>query len=107
MVYCAGLSCAIAVSTSVVLCCALFGVFSCSPQELLDSSGLGHVTHLTRTEWSVLRGALGKPRRLSLNFLKQERQKLEAYRWGAGGGRGGRRGTDADQMRLSCLWDSI
>jgi hypothetical protein len=28
----------------------------------------------------VLRGALGKPRRLSLAFLKQERQKLEAYR---------------------------
>lgn len=38
------------------------------------------MTHLTRTEWSVLRGALGKPRRLSLAFLKQERQKLEAYR---------------------------
>lgn len=51
------------------------------PQELLDGSGLGHVTHLTRTEWSVLRGALGCPRRLSLNFLRQERQKLEAYRY--------------------------
>lgn len=49
-------------------------------QDLLDQSGLGHVTHLTRTEWSVLRGALGRPRRLSLNFLKQERQKLEAHR---------------------------
>jgi len=49
-------------------------------QDLLDASGLGHVTHLTRTEWSVVRGALGRPRRLSLNFLKQERQKLEAFR---------------------------
>ena len=61
-------------------CCAVLRIPWCSPQELLDSSGLGHVTHLTRTEWSVLRGALGKPRRLSLAFLKQERQKLEAYR---------------------------
>jgi hypothetical protein len=50
-------------------------------QELLDASGLGHVTHLTRTEWSVLRGAMGRPRRLSLAFLKQERHKLEAYRY--------------------------
>lgn len=42
--------------------------------------GLHHVTHLTRGEWSVLRSAVGKPRRLSVNFLKQERHKLEAYR---------------------------
>lgn len=38
------------------------------------------MTHLTRPEWSVLRGTLGRPRRMSLAFLKQERQKLEAYR---------------------------
>eukprot|EP00775_Hariotina_reticulata_P008012 gene8012-8210_t len=49
-------------------------------QELLDSSGLGQVTHLTRGEWSVVRSAFGKPRRLSLAFLKQERARLELYR---------------------------
>lgn len=50
-------------------------------QELLDASGLGHLSHLTRPEWSVLRGAFGRPRRLSLAFLKQERVKLEMYRY--------------------------
>ncbi|WIA17880.1 hypothetical protein OEZ85_009380 [Tetradesmus obliquus] len=49
-------------------------------QDLLDGLGLGHVTHLTRGEWSVLRCAAGTPRRLSLAFLKQERHKLEAHR---------------------------
>jgi hypothetical protein len=49
-------------------------------QDMLDGLGLGHVTHLSRCEWSVLRGAAGMPRRLSLNYLKQERHKLEAYR---------------------------
>jgi hypothetical protein len=53
--------------------------FTCL-QDMLDGVGLGHVTHLTRCEWSVLRGAAGRPRRLSLTFLKQERHKLEAYR---------------------------
>jgi hypothetical protein len=31
-----------------------------------------------------MRGAAGRPRRLSLAFLKQERHKLEAYRWAGG-----------------------
>jgi hypothetical protein len=53
-------------------------------QDMLDGWGLGHVTHLSRCEWSVLRGAAGRPRRLSLNFLKQERHKLEAYRCAGG-----------------------
>jgi hypothetical protein len=35
---------------------------------------------LARPEWSVLRGALGRPRRLSLGFLRQERARLELYR---------------------------
>ncbi|KAG2495072.1 hypothetical protein HYH03_006683 [Edaphochlamys debaryana] len=37
-------------------------------------------TKLTRLEWSVLRGALGRPRRLSLAFLREERLRLEGYR---------------------------
>lgn len=35
---------------------------------------------LSRREWSALRGSLGRPRRLSLAFLRQERAKLESYR---------------------------
>lgn len=35
---------------------------------------------LSRPEWGVLRGALGRPRRLSLAFLRQERARLELYR---------------------------
>lgn len=38
------------------------------------------VTRLTRAEWSMIRASLGKPRRLSLPFLREERQKLENYR---------------------------
>jgi hypothetical protein len=38
------------------------------------------MTHLTRTEWAVVRGTFGPPRRLSLAFLQQERTKLEAHR---------------------------
>ncbi|GIL75304.1 hypothetical protein Vretifemale_5122 [Volvox reticuliferus] len=37
-------------------------------------------TKLTRLEWSVLRAALGRPRRLSLAFLREERLRLEGYR---------------------------
>ncbi|GLC49109.1 hypothetical protein PLESTB_000183400 [Pleodorina starrii] len=37
-------------------------------------------TKLTRLEWSVLRSALGRPRRLSLAFLREERLRLEGYR---------------------------
>lgn len=43
--------------------------------------GLGHVTHLTRPEWGLVRSVFGAPRRLSLAFLKEERSKLEVYRW--------------------------
>jgi hypothetical protein len=35
---------------------------------------------LTRAEWSALRGGLGRPRRLSLTFLRRERAALELYR---------------------------
>ncbi|EFJ16240.1 hypothetical protein SELMODRAFT_421903 [Selaginella moellendorffii] len=48
--------------------------------EYLNHAGLGHVSKLTRTEWTVIRSSLGKPRRLSQKFLQVEREKLEAYR---------------------------
>ncbi|MCO5608511.1 hypothetical protein L7F22_062722 [Adiantum nelumboides] len=48
--------------------------------EYLNHAGLGHVPRLTRAEWGVIRGSLGKPRRLSKRFLKEERDKLESYR---------------------------
>ncbi|KAH7330857.1 hypothetical protein KP509_20G005600 [Ceratopteris richardii] len=46
----------------------------------LNHAGLGHVPRLTRAEWSVIRGSLGKARRLSKRFLQQERKDLESYR---------------------------
>lgn len=46
---------------------------------LLNEIGIGHITELTRTEWSHIRGQLGKPRRLSAVYLHQERQKLQQY----------------------------
>ncbi|CAA6661334.1 unnamed protein product [Spirodela intermedia] len=48
--------------------------------EYLDHVGLGHVPRLTRVEWGVIRSSLGKPRRLSGQFLNEERDKLEQYR---------------------------
>ncbi len=48
--------------------------------ELLSAVGLGHVSKMTRGEWALLRKAWGRPRRLSLAFLKEERAKLEGYR---------------------------
>lgn len=43
-------------------------------------AGLGQGVRLTRREWGAVRAALGKTRRLSLGFLRQERAKLESYR---------------------------
>lgn len=48
--------------------------------KYLNHAGLGHVPRLTRIEWGVIRGSLGKPRRLSKRFLQEEREKLETYR---------------------------
>ncbi|XWS14047.1 hypothetical protein CRYUN_Cryun36dG0090200 [Craigia yunnanensis] len=48
--------------------------------EYLDHVGLGHVPRLTRVEWGVIRSSLGKPRRFSEQFLKEEREKLNQYR---------------------------
>ncbi|VFQ65337.1 unnamed protein product [Cuscuta campestris] len=48
--------------------------------EYLDHVGLGHVPRLTRVEWDVIRSSLGKPRRFSEQFLKEEKEKLYQYR---------------------------
>ncbi|KAL8100354.1 protein ALWAYS EARLY 3-like [Apium graveolens] len=48
--------------------------------EYLFHVGLGHVPRLTRVEWGVLRSSLGKPRRFSVQFLKEEKEKLNHYR---------------------------
>ncbi|KAL1543106.1 protein ALWAYS EARLY 3-like isoform X2 [Salvia divinorum] len=48
--------------------------------EYLYHVGLGHVPRLTRVEWGVIRSSLGKPRRFSEQFLKEEKEKLNQYR---------------------------
>ncbi|CAN1129702.1 Protein ALWAYS EARLY 3 [Linum perenne] len=48
--------------------------------EYLDHVGLGHIPRLTRVEWGVIRSSLGKPRRFSGQFLKEEKEKLYQYR---------------------------
>lgn len=47
--------------------------------DCLDKLGLGTVSQLTRTEWSEVRSMMGRPRRLSPAFLRQEREKLGRY----------------------------
>ena len=47
---------------------------------LLNDLGIGHVDKLSRTEWAYIRGKLGKPRRLSVRYLEEEREKLQQYR---------------------------
>ncbi|KAL8244693.1 hypothetical protein R6Q59_010951 [Mikania micrantha] len=48
--------------------------------EYLFHVGLGHVPRLTRVEWGVIRSSLGKPRRFSDQFLKEEKDKLNQFR---------------------------
>jgi DIRP/Myb-like DNA-binding domain len=48
--------------------------------ELVQHVGLLPGTKLTRKEWSALRSALGRPRRLSNAFLRESRTKLEIHR---------------------------
>ncbi|XP_021999032.1 protein ALWAYS EARLY 3 isoform X3 [Helianthus annuus] len=48
--------------------------------EYLYHVGLGHVPRLTRVEWGVIRSSLGKPRRFSHQFLKEEKDKLYQFR---------------------------
>ena len=47
---------------------------------LLANLGIPHISNLTRTEWSYIRGRLGRPRRLSALYLQEERTKLHQYR---------------------------
>ena len=35
---------------------------------------------MTRVEWAIVRSAMGRPRRLSACFLREERQRLERHR---------------------------
>ncbi|CAN8265342.1 unnamed protein product [Cochlearia groenlandica] len=48
--------------------------------DYLSHVGLGHVPNLTRLEWSIIKSSIGRPRRFSERFLKEERDKLEQYR---------------------------
>lgn len=48
--------------------------------DYLNHVGLGHVPKLSRVEWGVIRSSLGRPRRLSQQFLREEREKLARYR---------------------------
>ncbi|XP_011044502.1 PREDICTED: protein ALWAYS EARLY 3-like isoform X1 [Populus euphratica] len=48
--------------------------------EYLEHVGLAHIPRLTRVEWGVIRSSLGKPRRFSEQFLKEEKEKLYQYR---------------------------
>ena len=51
-------------------------------QDFLDHAGISKCKSLQRAEWAMIRRSLGKPRRLSLQFLHEERAELEAYRAG-------------------------
>ena len=44
--------------------------------EVLQAAGLGHMTRLTRAEWSYLKLLLGTARRFSAAFIAGERKKL-------------------------------
>ncbi|XRA96440.1 DIRP domain-containing protein [Pycnococcus provasolii] len=52
----------------------------CDWSNFLSHTGIMHATKITKMERCQLRAAFGKPRRLSLTFLKEQRQKLEAHR---------------------------
>ncbi len=49
-------------------------------QDFLVQMGLDRGVRLSRLEWAAVRGALGRPRRLSQMFLRQERVRLESHR---------------------------
>ena len=48
--------------------------------QMLQQAGLGHITLLTRREWSFIRSLLGRVRRFSGSFIQMERQRLNAHR---------------------------
>lgn len=43
--------------------------------RMLQDAGLGHVTHLTRREWSFLRNLFGRPSRFSVRVSSQPRRR--------------------------------
>eukprot|EP01080_Neovahlkampfia_damariscottae_P010307 gene10307-2724_t len=49
-------------------------------EDCLHDLNLSHIEKLTRYEWNQIRNAIGKPRRFSANFLKNEKEKLEINR---------------------------
>lgn len=49
----------------------------CAPVSLFARM---QVSLLSRTEWTAIRGVMGRPRRLSARFLQEERKKLKRYR---------------------------
>lgn len=49
-------------------------------RDWLDHAGLGGIARLPRRDWRAVRAPLGAPRRLSLAFLRAEREALELQR---------------------------
>eukprot|EP00357_Protocruzia_adherens_P004365 CAMPEP_0114994426 /NCGR_PEP_ID=MMETSP0216-20121206/13125_1 /TAXON_ID=223996 /ORGANISM="Protocruzia adherens, Strain Boccale" /LENGTH=304 /DNA_ID=CAMNT_0002358271 /DNA_START=26 /DNA_END=937 /DNA_ORIENTATION=+ len=49
-------------------------------RNMLREAHLSEVDELSRVEWSLLRQAMGKTRRFSSKFLREEREKLYRYR---------------------------
>ncbi|KAL6641516.1 hypothetical protein ACP70R_019697 [Stipagrostis hirtigluma subsp. patula] len=48
--------------------------------KYLHHLNLSHLSRLTRSEWSIIRRSLGKPRRFSECYLLEQKEKLEDYR---------------------------
>ena len=49
-------------------------------EQCLRDMGIDPDARMTRFEWTLVRGAMGRPRRLSVAFLSEERKKLWAIR---------------------------
>ena len=47
---------------------------------MLAKVGLENIGKLKRSEWNIIRTAMGRPRRFSNEFVKSEIKKLEIYR---------------------------
>ena len=49
-------------------------------QEMLDYTNISKLGKMTRHEWNFIRLAMGKPRRFSKNFIREEVEKLNEFR---------------------------
>jgi len=77
-------------------------------QMLLNDLGLFRVNRLTRTEWSYIRSKMGKPRRLSRAYLKQELKKLAVYREEVRAHHSGKAGPGtSSQLEMELYLDEI